>query len=135
MSGVDGTHNQFSVQQLVFVAIFRKSFQFFIAPVPLFSSECLCGHTSARIAVVPSLPKDELAMFGEDGAEAERKFVLKVLQFVINGGVFFIGFGGFAGIQFDELVGNVADGNVFALLLTPAPEGLESSAVTRAFCA
>jgi len=83
--------------------------------------------------VNPGSPKNELAMFGKNVAKTKRKVVLKVLQFAIRRGVVFIRFGGFAGIQFDKLVGDVGDGEALALLVTPAPEGLQGRAVSSAF--
>src|SRR5215831_8584830 len=77
--------------------------------------------------------KNELAMLSENALQAHRKFVLKVLQFAIGSGVVFIRFGGFTGIQFDELIGDVTNGDVLTLLLTTAPQGLQSCTISGAF--
>jgi hypothetical protein len=70
-------------------------------------------------------------MFGENAAKTERKFVLKVLKFAIGSSVCFVRLGRFTWIQFDELIGYLAYGNIFTLLLTPAPKRLEGRAVSR----
>jgi hypothetical protein len=82
---------------------------------------------------IQGLPKNELAMFGENVAETERKFVLQVLQFAVGVDIIFVWLGGFAGSEFNELIGDFGDGSVFALLLTPAPEGLKRCAISCAF--
>src|SRR5690242_4158775 len=79
------------------------------------------------------LSEHKLAVFGENVPQTERKFVLKVLQFAIGVDIIFIGFGRFARVQFDELIGDVRDGNFLTLLVTPAPQGLQGCAVSCAF--
>ena len=59
--------------------------------------------------------------------------VLDGLQFAIDGRALRVGLRGFAGVQLDKLVGEVADGHLLALLQAPAPERLQGRAVGRAF--
>ena len=66
-------------------------------------------------------------------AEGEGHFILNGLEFAIDLNVLWVGLGAFTGIEPDEFVGEVADGDLLALLQAPAPEGLQGRAVSRAF--
>ncbi len=79
------------------------------------------------------LLQDEVAVAGEDGAEGGGEGILDALEFAVDFGVAGLGLGGLGAVEGDELLGEVMDGDVFAGLEAPAPEGLEGGAVGGAF--
>src|SRR6266581_5676297 len=87
----------------------------------------------SRACVTTALTEHKPSVLREDFAQRQRSLVLQGLQFAINLHVPGVRFGGFGPVQFHELIGDLGDGNPFAVVEPPAPEGLERRAVGRAF--
>ncbi len=76
---------------------------------------------------------DKGAVRVERAAEAPRQFVLKGLQFAIMRDAGLVWLSDPFAIEGDEGIGDLGDRDLLASLQAPAPERLESRAVSRAF--
>src|ERR1035438_448720 len=76
---------------------------------------CCGGPFSQATRQPTALPQQELPVPLERVAQGQGHFVLDTLQLAIDGNVLLIRLRSFAGVQFHELVSDVADGGLFTL--------------------